>query len=95
MERGKLLFDAAGKIINGERQTSYGNPEDSFAWIAQRWTQRIQGRYGVTFDLDTDDVSFMMADLKMARECNQHKPDNLIDATGYLGINYDLVASEV
>ena len=32
----------------------------------------------------------MMADFKMARECNQHKPDNIVDATGYLGINYDM-----
>ena len=56
MERGKALFDAAGKIINGERQTSYGDPEDSFAWIAQRWTQYLKGRYGVTFDLNAEDA---------------------------------------
>ena len=27
----------------------------------------------------------------MDRECNQHKPDNLVDAVGYMGINYDMV----
>ena len=36
----------------------------------------------------------MMADFKMARECNQHKPDNIVDATGYLGINFDLKQSK-
>ena len=94
MERGKLLFDAAGKIINGERQTSYGNPEDSFAWIAQRWNQYLKGRFNADFELTAEDVPFMMADFKMARECNQHKPDNLVDAVGYLGIDYDIITSD-
>lgn len=91
MERGKKLFDAAGRIINGERQTSYGDPEDSFTWIAQRWNQYLKGRYGANFELTAEDATFMMADFKMARECNQHKSDNLVDAVGYMGINYDMV----
>jgi len=90
MKRGEALFNAASTIINGERQTSYGDPEDSFTWIAQRWTQLLKGRYGITFDLTAEDATFMMADFKMARECNQHKKDNLVDAAGYLGINYDM-----
>jgi hypothetical protein len=94
MERGKKLFDAAGTVINGERQTSYGDPEDSFLWIAQRWNQYLKGRYGATFELTAADATFMMADFKMARECNQNKPDNLIDATGYLGINFDMTISD-
>ena len=90
MERGKALFDAASNIINGERQTQYGDPEDSFTWIAQRWNQYLKGRYGATFELNAEDAAFMMADFKMARECNQRKPDNVVDAVGYLGINYDM-----
>lgn len=94
MQRGKKLFDAASAIINGERQTSYGDPEDSFTWIAQRWTQYLKGRYGVSFDLLPEDATFMMADFKMARECNQHKRDNIEDAVGYMGINYDMTDGE-
>ena len=95
MERGKALFDAASNIINGERQTQYGNPEDSFTWIAQRWNQYLKGRYGATFELNAEDATFMMADFKMARECNQRKPDNVVDAVGYLGINYDMIQGAV
>ena len=90
MKRGKKLFDVTSKVINGDRQTSYGNPEDSFYWIAQRWNQYLKGRYNANFNLTNEDTTFMMADFKMARECNQHKPDNIVDATGYLGINFDL-----
>lgn len=90
MERGKALFDTAGKIINGERQTQYGDPEDSFTWIAQRWNQYLKGRFGATFELTAEDIPFMMTDFKMARECNQHKVDNLVDAAGYMGITYDM-----
>ena len=95
MERGKALFDAAGNIINGERQIQYGDPEDSFTWIAQRWNQYLKGRYGATFELNAEDTTFMMADFKMARECNQRKPDNVVDAVGYLGINYDMTQGAV
>ena len=94
MKRGEALFSEASLIINGERQTAYGDPEDSFKWIAQRWTQYLQGRYGIPFELTAADATFMMADFKMARECNQHKPDNIVDATGYLGINYDMKAGD-
>jgi len=89
-KRGSKLFNKVSKVINGERQTSYGNPEDSFAWIAQRWNQYLQGRFGADFELTAEDATFMMADFKMARECNQHKADNIIDCTGYLGINFDM-----
>lgn len=94
MQRGKVLFDAASSVINGERQTSYGNPEDSFEWIAQRWNQYLQGRFGAQFKLTAEDTTFMMADFKMARECNQHKADNLVDAAGYLGINHDIASTD-
>ena len=89
--RGEALFKAAGDIINGERQTTYGDSEDSFGFIAARWNQYLQGRFKAQFELAAKDVAFLMADFKMARECVQGKADNIIDAAGYLGINYDLI----
>ena len=37
MKRNDVL-DNAKKIINGERQGTYGNAEDSFSIIAQMWS---------------------------------------------------------
>lgn len=82
--RGAVLEEAR-KVINGERQDSYGNPEDSFYDIALLWGWYL-GR-----TLASKDVALMMALLKFAREKHQGKRDNIVDACGYLGIYGDLV----
>lgn len=82
--RGSVLVEA-GKVINGERQDSYGNPEDSFAEIGTLWGWYL-GRA-----LSPADVAMMMALLKFAREKNQRKRDNVVDACGYLALYADIV----
>lgn len=83
-KRGVVLAEA-GKVINGERQDAYGNPEDSFAGIAVLWGWYL-GRA-----LSPADVAMMMALLKFAREKNQRKRDNIVDACGYLALYEDIV----
>lgn len=101
--RGAVL-DEAIKIINGERQTQYGDPEDSFALISRYWNSyinQLQVKTLVQHGFDPDDyklvdmikpkdVAMMMVLLKIARESNQEKLDNLVDAAGYLGIAGDM-----
>lgn len=103
--RGKALKKAL-EIINGERQDSYGNPEDSFALIAKYWNaylievqKSVLTKHG--FDpkdydlvdiLDARKVSEMMALFKIARMSGQRTtPDNYADAAGYIGIAGDMV----
>jgi len=85
--RGDILNDAL-KIINGERQDQYGNPEDSFTKIAALWSEWL------CVELSKKDVAMMMVLLKIARERNQYKRDNILDAAGYLGIYADCQAKE-
>lgn len=82
--RGAVLAEA-GRVINGERQDAYGNPEDSFTDIADLWGWYL-GR-----PLLPSDVAMMMALLKFAREKHQHKRDNIVDACGYLALYADIV----
>lgn len=85
-KRGRVLLDAH-TIINGERQNVYGAPEDSFALIASYWNTYLRSKGLLNaVRLDADDVALMMTLLKIAREANQHKRDNIVDAAGYLGI---------
>jgi hypothetical protein len=84
--RGNVL-DLAKEVINGERQDQYGNPEDSFALIAEFWTSYIKR---INRDLNKKDVAMMMSLLKHAREVYQAKKDNLVDAAGYIGIAGDI-----
>ena len=88
--RGSRLTTDTLAIINGDRQDQYGNPEDSFDLVAVRWSQYLKARYGFTKDLINADVAFMMADLKMARECKAHKRDNMVDLTGYIALKDDM-----
>jgi len=96
-ERGSVLREAQ-TVINGERQDVYGNPEDSFELIGDLWGRYLQAKgwktpgrvEGMMEFIEPKDVAMMMTLFKIARECHQHKRDNIIDAAGYLGIYADM-----
>jgi hypothetical protein len=67
----------AVKIITGDRHESYGHPGDDLGGIAMMWS-------GLTQPLSGKDVALMMTALKLRREAHKPKPDNIIDAHGYL-----------
>jgi hypothetical protein len=80
---GSVLTEALA-VINGERQDHYGAPENSFDLIAKLWSAYMGN------PITPKDVAMLMALFKIAREYNQHKRDNLVDAAGYIGIAGDL-----
>jgi uncharacterized protein DUF6378/uncharacterized protein DUF4406 len=69
----------ADKLVNGPRQASYGRPLGDFKRTGRLW--------GALLKLDRDvtpiEVGLCMAALKLSREVNKHKRDNLVDASGY------------
>jgi hypothetical protein len=75
-EREKLL-DEAKRIVCGDRDQQYGKPEDNFETIAKLWS------YYLTYPISKGDVAMMMILLKVAREGEKHKHDNLVDIAGY------------
>jgi hypothetical protein len=82
--RGGIL-DKAKEIITGERQDQYGAAEDSFNCIATYWTAYFCNQ-GWAIQISREDVALLMVLFKLARQHNQHKEDNLIDAVGYLAL---------
>ena len=90
--RGRVLLKAA-EIINGERQNTYGDPEDTFEEIVVLWNWWLEGK--LDEKLTPDDVAMMMSLLKIAREKNgAGKTDNIVDACGYLGLYEDMRGAE-
>lgn len=85
--RGKIL-DKAKKVINGDRQNIYGDPENSFQIIADLWNVYYEHSYSV--ELGPKDVAMMMCLLKIARQLHQHKDDNLVDLAGYAALAGDM-----
>lgn len=79
------ILDKAKTIINGERQGTYGNAENSFAIIAQMWTAYL-GK-----DITSADVANMMILMKVARNANGvYKDDNWIDICGYAALGGEI-----
>lgn len=87
---GVSLLEAK-KIITGERQDQYGNPEDSFATIAEFWTTYLKSRkVDNGAPVTALDAANMMILFKMARCLGQSpKRDNYIDIQGYAAICAD------
>lgn len=80
-ERGRAICEEALRVINGERQSQYGDPEDTFFRIACLWSSYL-GR-----EVEGSDVANMMVLLKMAREKEGHgKKDNYVDMIGYAAL---------
>lgn len=100
-ERGQVLLEAH-KIINGDRQQSYGNPEDTHGVIAELWngymraksladsSKLLKGFMALT-TISPKDVALMMVLFKIGRELNGAGcKDNLIDAAGYIALAADM-----
>lgn len=65
------------ELVHGERQQEYGPPEESFSNIALVWTAILKT------PVTKEQVALCMLGLKVVREANLHKQDNLDDIDGY------------
>jgi ADP-dependent phosphofructokinase/glucokinase len=71
-------------LVDVERQRDYGDPVISMERIADLWNGYIKAMRNQ--EIQSSDVALMMCLLKIAREINSHKQDNIDDAMGYLKI---------
>ncbi len=81
-------LDAAGALINGDREKDYGKPSTNFGNIASRWSQFL----GV--EVKPWQVCLMMADLKIARIANGYHEDSVVDAIGYIALAKEVKQGE-
>lgn len=91
--RSDILNEAIG-LINGERNSSYGDPVDDFATTASFWETYLdrimRARGGLS--IKPHDVAVMMSLLKVARiSWSPEKRDHWADLAGYTGCGFDCV----
>lgn len=80
------ILEEAYQIVMGDRENLYGHPAKNLETIARFWTHYLDQKYQTEIALNPEDVCWMMALLKMSRQMNSHKRDNLVDAAGYLAL---------
>lgn len=79
MSQKKNCLQIADELIHGDRQGSYGHPFEDFSRTAKIWGAIL----GI--EVTPEQVALCMVGVKISRECNQHKDDNIIDGIGYFG----------
>jgi hypothetical protein len=94
------ILEEAIAVVGG-RGKSYGRPEDNFGRIARLWNAHIENRYRDPENdfatclpqLDAQDVSMMMALMKIARlENDPDHHDSWVDVAGYAACGGELAA---
>lgn len=78
------VLAAAMDLVNGQRESDYGTPQESFTRIADMWTAYLG--YKVT----GRDVCIMMGLLKAGRLSNGHHQDSAIDASAYFALSAEV-----
>jgi len=71
------ILEEANKLVHGPRQESYGHPFDDFSRTAKMW-EAILG-----VKVTPEQVGLCMCAVKISRQCNAARGDNLIDLAGY------------
>lgn len=77
VEENKSILSEAEDIVNGSRQSDYGDANESFSRIATI-ASVMTGK-----ELSPEDCCAVMMAVKLVRESFNHKRDNLVDLCGY------------
>ena len=77
------ILEEALRVTSGDRQASYGPPDQDFRRTADMWTGLFRDmlREGVAFE--PFHIAQAMILLKMSRQLHQRKRDNWVDTAGY------------
>ena len=81
------VLQEAQDIIYGDREQTYGHPNKNLNAIAGLWTEYLNAAGKTAFPISAQDVCMMMILMKVARQVNAFKRDNLVDICGYAALN--------
>lgn len=74
----KMPLEYAQKLVHGDRQANYGHPIKDFTKVANLWNAIFPH-----WKARPQDVPLAMICIKLSREEEKHKTDNLTDIAGY------------
>lgn len=85
--KNRSILDEAKKIVHGDRGENYGHPFEDFSRTAQIWSAVL----GI--NVTPEQVALCMVGVKISREVNRPKRDNIVDGAGYFE-TLDMVKKE-
>jgi hypothetical protein len=71
------ILEEANRLVHGDRQAAYGHPLDDFTKTATMWSAILGA------PVTAEQVGLCMIAVKISRQCNAPKRDNMTDAAGY------------
>ena len=81
--KDETVCEEAERIVGGDRSPQYGHPTKNFEQTADLWMDYLGERDLAQDPIEPKDVAMMMILLKIARESNRSKRDNVVDIIGY------------
>lgn len=76
------ILAEADAVAGRDRSRDYGHPYDNHQRIAAIWNVQLGPK--LSAPIEPREVALMMIGLKLAREINTPKRDNLVDMAGYV-----------
>lgn len=77
-ESSETILQEAQRLVHGDRGDQYGHPIEDYTRTGKIWGAILE-----IGDIDPRLCCLMMAGVKISREVNKHKRDNLTDLAGY------------
>lgn len=77
-----ITLEAHG-LVFGDRNRDYGHPIEDFSRTAAFWTAYLGDKLKPGEIVTAEDVGILMCLLKLSRQRNREKRDNLVDLAGY------------
>ena len=81
------ILEEAKRIVHGDRGENYGHPLEDFSRTAKIWSAIL----GI--EVTAEQVALCMVGVKISREVNRPKRDNIVDGAGYFE-TLDMVKKE-
>jgi len=81
----------AWALTHGDRREAYGDARQTFSAYAMVWSGLLRQKLKPGVTISAEDVTLMMAALKLCRESNAPRRDNVVDAHGYLVLHAEIL----
>lgn len=87
------ILQEAHRLTHGDRNAAYGHPLDDYTKTAEFWTTALRGAGLLKDDaaVTPELAALMMCLVKISRQLNAPKRDNMVDLAGYAWVAHECI----